>query len=219
MQEPNWEEAFHRVAEGAKVLKKEALNRHDREFDPWYRQARSLLLRYCPVKIPAFDEIRFASDFFLGKSGEAQLDINDRIALVCDLDLALEIFEHAGEIVADELRRKKSRDRIGGGASMQPPVPPQPAAAESFGAQDTPESAPATNADPLLEQLEAMDLSRREKEEAREEIERVIALLKTPDPDWDRVRRTLKFLLDFDKTLALNAVPELLQRYKHHTRR
>lgn len=210
MQEPNWEEAFRQLSEGAKTLKEEALNRHDRDFDPWHRQARSVLLRYCPVKIPAFDEIRFASDFFLGKGGEEQLEINDRIALVCDLDLALEIFEHAREAVADELRRKKSRERIGGGASMPPAAqaeegrPPEPSLPEI---------------DPLLEQLEAMDLTRREKEEAWEEIERVLTLLGKPDPDWDRIRRTLKFLLDFDKTLALDAVPEIIKRYQHHTQR
>lgn len=218
MEQEPWAEAFQNLVKGAATIKADALNRHDRDFAPWHRQARSVLLRYCPVKIPAFDEIRFASDFFLGRNGEDQFDINDRIALVSDIDLALEIFEQARELVQKDERFRKSRERIGGSASIETPDRKPPSPAEN----KTPEPAQVKEAggqDPLLARLQDMDLSQREKDEVREELERVIRILEQPDPDWDRIKRTVKFLLDFDKTLALATVPEILQRYQHPTPR
>ncbi len=213
MEQDAWKESFDRVEEGARSLKEVALNRYDRDFEVWHRQARSVLLRYGAVKIPAFDEIRFASDFFLGKDGDEQKDINDRIALVSDIDLALEIIATVRAQVADELRLKKSRERIGGGASLEHSTSvPTP--------QEPPEALPPDSSlslddfDQLLALVEASDFSRREKEDALEEIERVRQVLTGGNPDWDRIKRTLKFFLDFDKVLALEAIPVILQSYK-----
>ncbi len=213
-------EAFEKINAGAKSLKEVALNRHDRDFDSWQRQARNLLLRYAPVKIPAFDEIRFASDFFLGKPENEQIDINDRIALFSDIDLALDILEAAKAHVIEELRLKKSRERIKGSASLELPKEDKPVSAP-FPNDPTVDASPlASGLDELPAIIEALDnFTRREKEEALEEIDRVRQALDKEHPDWDRVKRTVKFLLDFDKTLALAAVPLILQRYHDLTNR
>ncbi len=214
-----WTEIFDQVADNARALKEVALNRHDRDFDPWHRQARSILLRYAVVKIPAFDEIPFASDFFLGKPDTEQSDINDRIALCSDIDLALDLLEVARRQVVEELRLKKSRERVKGGASFEVPeqaagrTPAEPEALKLTEAS----SQGGLDALPVL--VEASDLTRREKEEALEEIDRVLKALADGNPDWDRIKRTIKFLLDFDKTLALTAVPLILERTQFLTNR
>lgn len=218
MEQDAWKESFDRVEQGAQSLKEVALNRYDRDFDAWHRQARSVLLRYGAVKIPAFDEIRFASDFFLGKGGDEQKDINDRIALVSDIDLALEIMATVRAQVADELRLKKSRERIGGGASLENLTP----AAASEGPPEKMPPDPGLSLDgfdQLSALVEASDYSRREKEDALEEFDRVRQVLTGSNPDWDRIKRTLKFFLDFDKALALEAIPVILQSYKQTTQR
>lgn len=212
--------AFEKINAGAKSLKEVALNRHDRDFDPWQRQARNLLLRYAPVKIPAFDEIRFASDFFLGKPENEQIDINDRIALVSDIELALDILAAAKAHVMEELRLKKSRERIKGGASLEVPEEVNPASTSLPNDQKVVGSQLPSGLDELPAIIEALDdFTRREKEEALEEIDRVRQALDKEHPDWDRVKRTVKFLLDFDKALALTAVPLILKRYHDLTNR
>lgn len=199
--------AFEKVIAEAAVLKKEALNRHDPAFDPWHRRARSVLLQFAPVKIPAFDEIRFASDYFLSKPGEEQLDINDRIALACDLDVAVEIFRQSAAQAEEELRFRKSRERIGGASLEVPAAAPQP-------------GPPAARADldSVRALVDSLDLTPREKEEAQEELRRAREALAAGPPDWDRIKRTIKFLLDFDRTLALQAVPVLLRAFEQNHR-
>ncbi len=220
MDQDAWTEAFNKITEGAHSLKEVALNRHDRDFDIWHRQARNILLRHAPVKIPAFDEIRFASDFFLGKPETDQIDINDRIALHSDVDQALELLEMAKAQVAEELRLKKSRERIKGGASFEYSDPTKPSTSSESGVPSPSQAAlEHEGMDALPGLVEASDLTRREKEEALEEIDRVRQALEQSHPDWDRIKRTVKFLLDFDKTLALAAVPLILKRYHDLTHR
>jgi len=215
-----WTEAFDKITEGANSLKEVALNRHDRDFEVWQRQARNLLLRHAPVKIPAFDEIRFASDFFLGKPDTEQIDINDRIALHSDIDQALELLEMAKGQVVEELRLKKSRERIKGGASFEYPEQTKPSTSSEPEVAPTPQVALIHEGmDGLPGLVEASDLTQREKEEALEEIDRVRQALEQNRPDWDRIKRTIKFLLDFDKSLALTAVPLILKRYHDLTHR
>jgi len=204
-----WKASFEKVLAEADVLKKEALNRHDSAFDPWHRRARSVLLQFAPVKIPAFDEIRFASDYFLSKPGEEQLDINDRIALACDLDLAIEIFRLSAAQVEEDLRFKKRRARIGGASLEAPAAAPQTSPAAQ---------APVPDFEALNALVAALDLTQREKEEAGEELRRARQALLADPPDWDRVKRTVKFLLDFDRTLALKAVPVLLRAFEQNNR-
>ncbi|QPJ60807.1 MAG: hypothetical protein G3M70_02450 [Candidatus Nitronauta litoralis] len=213
-------EAFSKIKTGAQSLKEVAQNRHDRDFDSWQRQSRNLLLRYAPVKIPAFDEIRFASDFFLGKPESEQIDINDRIALISDIDLALEILEAAREHVFEELRLKKSRERIKGGATLELPEECESVSASLQNESKKAENLSSSGLDSLPAIIEGLeDFTRREKEEALEEINRVRQVLDKEHPDWDRVKRTIKFFLDFDKTLALAAVPLILKRYQDLTNR
>ncbi len=206
-----WKPAFRKLVDEAGTLKQEALNRHDPAFDPWHRRARSVLLRYAPVKIPAFDEIRFASDFFLSKPAEEQTEINDRIALACDLDLAVELFQQAEALVDEEWRFQKSRERFrtvtpvvqGGGPAPAASPPPAPASTGGLEA--------------LMDWVRTLDLREEEIQQAVEELERARRALASRPPDWDRLKRTLKFLLDFDQTLARKAVPLLLLEFEQQT--
>lgn len=203
-----WKTAFEKVRADAAEIKNEGLNKHDPAFDPWHRRARSVLLKYAPVKIPAFDEIRFASDFFLSKPGEEQLNINDRVALGCDLDLAVEIFNQSQVLVEEELRFKKSRERFQAAQSMTH--------APETSAVAAPAPVPTADFESLNVLVGSLDLAQREKDEALEELRRAQQALAARPPDWDRIKRTIKFLLDFDRTLALKAVPVLLQGYEQN---
>ena len=90
-------------------LKKEALNRDDTRFEIWHQKAREAVVRYTPLKLPAFDEILFASDFFISKPATERDVINDRIALVSDCNLANQILEEVVlYIKTQESRRRQS---------------------------------------------------------------------------------------------------------------
>ncbi len=98
----NWKTQFDLIVHGAQSIKENCLNQNDEKFAPWHEKARKAIAQYAPKKLPTFDEIRFASDFFLSKSREEQEEINDRIALLSDIDLFLKM----AETIAGDLRKK-----------------------------------------------------------------------------------------------------------------
>ena len=200
----DWNHSFDQVKNEALALQSAAYNRNDKDFAPWHRKARSVLLKYAPVKIPAFDEIRFASDFFLSQPGEKQDTINDSIAISEDLDLAIDLFEQAARKIESDLRYQKRRGDMGK-MTVEPIAESMPVPADA----QTPGT--GTMAD-LRGLLDSLDLTSREKDDALEELERLEKTLASAEPDWDRVKRSIKFLLDFDRTLAIRAVPWILQR-------
>ena len=66
------------------MLKKEALNRDNSRFRSWHSKVREAVPGFTPKKNSAFDEITFASDFFLSKLNAERININDRIDLRSD---------------------------------------------------------------------------------------------------------------------------------------
>ena len=180
---------IHAIIKEAETLKQEALNFCDARFAPWRNRALQCILQRAPVKQPAFEEIRFASDFLLSKPKDEQAGINDRIALACDIDLAIEVLQQVSAL-------EEEKEQLEKGKRLAQPV-----------------AAPQGENASLLELLDSFEFSEREKEEVRMEFERVEAALKQPQPDWDRAKRTIKFLLDFDRNLALRAIPQILSRF------
>lgn len=198
-----WTETLQPLIAEGNTLKASAMNRHDARFSGWHAKARGFVQEFAPKKLPTFDEIRFASDFLLSKSDDEQREINDRIALMSDFDLCFELLEQVAE-VAQEAEKKAKARRL---ATPQPP-------ASQAAASQSPESAPAPAASSgdLRAVVDRMDLSARDKEEIMAEIERVERALSKPQPDWDQIKRVIRFLLDFDRTLAIEAIPLILAR-------
>jgi len=183
--------AIHTIIQEAEILKQEALNFCDARFAPWRIRALQCIQQLAPVKQPTFEEIRFASDFLLSKPEDKQAGINDRIALACDIDLAVEVLRQVIALAEENEQLEK-------GKRLAQPIP-----------------TPAQRAGSLIELLDSFEFSEREKEEVRAEFERVEAALEQPQPDWDRAKRTIKFLLDFDRHLALQAIPQILSRFSN----
>ncbi|MCF8721310.1 hypothetical protein [Nitrospina gracilis] len=197
-----WQETVSQLRNEGEAMKQSAMNRHDARFSGWHLKSRRFVQEFASKKLPAFDEIRFASDFLLSKPEDAQKEINDRIALVSDIDLCFELLEQVVEIAQENTQKEKARKQAG-------PAPAPPAA------EPTPKSAaPPTpdSADELRAVVERMDLSSRDKAEILDEIERVERALSKPQPDWDQIKRVIRFLLDFDRALAVEAIPLILAR-------
>ncbi|CCQ90801.1 hypothetical protein NITGR_390014 [Nitrospina gracilis 3/211] len=192
-----WQETDSRLREEGGALKQSAMNRHDARFSDWHANARAFVQEFAPKKLPAFDEIRFASDFLLSKPEDEQKEINDRIALVSDVDLCFDLLDQVAEIAEESSKKEKARKQAGPASSPSPASAAQPA---------------PVNAQDLRAVVDRMDLSSRDKAEILDEIERVERALSKPQPDWDQIKRVIRFLLDFDRTLAIEAIPLILAR-------
>ncbi len=194
----SWEKKLNTLIQEAEALKADAWNRNDRNFSPWKIKTAQFISEHTPAKKPTFEEIRFASDFFLSKKKEEQNEINDRIALTCDIDLAIEILN----LVADILKDKQLKEKIS--ASSEPikinRVPEEPF---SF-------SGIEFNRTLYIPLIDKLSFNEREKEEIIFELERLEKALQGTNPDWDKAKRTLKFLLDFDRKLAIALIPKIL---------
>ncbi|OGW28814.1 MAG: hypothetical protein A3K09_06835 [Nitrospinae bacterium RIFCSPLOWO2_12_FULL_47_7] len=187
----DWRDIFDQICEGAAVIKESCLNRNEEEFAPWHAMAYNAVALYAPRKLPSFDEIRFASDYFLSKSGQEQEDINDRIALVSDIGLFLKML--AG--ISNELEKTRKFRKPRAAALAVAPNPPQPSEAAL---------------EEVRKRVLSLSISPRDREDVFQEIERVERELVKSDPDWDSIKRTIKFFLDFDRNLALDVVPRIL---------
>ncbi|MGP0628212.1 hypothetical protein ACTRW9_00735 [Nitrospina sp. 32_T5] len=198
-----WQETLSFLRNEGGALKKSAMNRHDARFSDWHAKAQAFVQEFAPKKRPAFDEIRFASDFLLSKPEDEQKEINDRIALVSDIDLCFQLLEQVGETAEENAKKEKARKQAA------PASAPPPAVGHVPQRNATP--APASAGD-LHAVVDRMDLSSRDKAEILDEIERVERALSKPQPDWDQIKRVIRFLLDFDRTLAIEAIPLILAR-------
>lgn len=191
------------VAE-AETIRREALNRDDPRIQVWYEEARKAVLQFAPVKLPAFNEIPFASDYFLSRPAEERKRINDRIALVSDFDLALKLL-----IDVNNLVRRENPATKGEKPPLAPvtawPKPPIPSG-QGTGIH-------ATDLAAVRELAANMGFSSRELDEALAVLDQAGAELAAASPDWDRIKRVVKFLVDFDRKLALAAVPVILSLY------
>lgn len=193
-----WKDDILHIIDEANALKESAMNRHDARFAGWHRRARACIQTLTPKKLPSFDEIRFASDFFLSKPEDTQIEINDRIALVCDLDLCIDLLNQIIEITEDEqLKAKARRQAAPRGSAPAEPESTSPAPSKGRNLRDV---------------VADLDLSSRDRDEVLTEIERVERALANPQPDWDQIRRVIRFLLDFDRRLAIEAIPLILSR-------
>lgn len=179
-----WKSAFDEITTGAEFIKNTCLNRGDVVFVPWHTLARDAVARYAPGKLPSFDEIRFASDYFLSKSQEEQESINDRIALVSDIDLFV-------QMATGVVKNLEKTRRV---------IKPVVSALTSH----------STLTEETRESIRSLSLSPHDKNNILQEIERVERELAKPHPDWDLIKRTIKFLLDFDRKLALDIVPRII---------
>ena len=189
------------------ALKREILNRDDPRFKIWYKSTRDSVNRFTPNKLLAFDEISFASDFFLSKSINERIGINDRIALVSDFELAdqilrfvlLQVKANQDKSHKDFLKPKISTSKPNKRVSLLPKL--------VFDDSET-------GWEELSHLLESGAFADREKVEASAILQNLRKSLSDSDPDWDQMKRGIKFLLEFDRHLAIEAVPFLLLFYK-----
>ena len=181
---------FTQLIQEATALRPSCRNRNDADFIAWHDKARSAVLKHIPVKGPAFEEIRFASDFFISKPLAEQVPINDNIALSCDLDDAVKLFKN----ILRHLEEQESIQKI---QNLGTPWSEEPVDSEF---------------NEIRQHVETSNFSSREKEEVLREIERVEHELSQAQPNWDSVKRSIKFFLDWDRELAVALVPEILNR-------
>lgn len=201
----DWKNKLDEIFRDAHTLMGNCLNRNDEKFAPWYEHARKIVVQYAPQKLPTFDEIRFASDYFLSKNRDEQEEIDDRIALSSDIDL----FQKMVSVIANDLRKKtrqfvKLEDLIHHKEETKPQITQEPVLVKWDPAQ-TPDALNQTR-----KIITSLSFSRRDEAEALQEVDRVEHELGKPRPDWDLIKRSIKFFLDFDRKLAQEAIPLIL---------
>lgn len=195
------------IVEEAESIKNEALNRDDPQFQGWYDQVRSIVIENAPGKLLAFDEIPFASDYFLLKTLEEREEINDRIALVSDIDQALRLMDDITALLEKEAARQKREER-----KKKFKTTPLKKAGQENDAGATPAAMGGWKT--VVEKVGQLNISEQEKEKVLDEIARVEKELTSRHADWDVIKRAIKYFLDFDRELALTAVPVILAAYK-----
>jgi hypothetical protein len=191
---------FEEIIKEGLEFKREIWNCDDPSFDVWHEKAKQAVVQYIPIKLSAFNEIAFASDYFLSKPDYERAEINDRIALVDDFNLVEKLFDFAIETLEKEVRRqrflkfkKNKSEKLN---------------------TDLPSLATVKRFPELLEQAESMRFSNREVGEIKSELERLELEFSQPVPSWDRVKRIVKFFLDYDGEFALLSLPIILEEYK-----
>ena len=194
----DWKTLFDEIIRDAHIFKETCLNRNDTKFPPWHERARKILVQYAPKKLPTFDEIRVAADYFISKNKEEQEDIDDRIALFSDIDL----FQKMASALVHDLR-KKNRNFV----KLEEIVHEDTRSQELVPAKREPSPNDFRQSRELIM---GMSLPRHDAEEALQEIDRVERELGKTRPDWDLIKRSIKFFLDFDRKLAQEAIPLIL---------
>jgi hypothetical protein len=189
------------VVADAETIRNAASNRDDPRIRSWREKAREAVARLAPAKLPAFDEIPFASDYFLSRPETERRRIDDRIALVSDFDAAVKILRD----IAERVRRA--------GVAGDSNNPSSPVAARDGRWE--------RNGAPGLAEVRGlaanMGFPPRDLEEALAALDQAEAGIAAAPPDWDRVKRAVKFLMDFDRALALAAVPAIFSLYARKT--
>jgi hypothetical protein len=194
------QKVFQELIEESLGLKQGAWNCDYPDFVDWHEKAKQAVVQFAPVKIPTFNEILFASDFYLSKPLEERIDINDRIALVDDFNIVENLFNGIIEALGKENARnralsfhqnKKNKTK---NSSLE-------------------DSSKRRFLEPLRKAKE-MKFSSRELEEIESELMRLEIEFDQPIPNWDLIRRTIKFFLDYDSDFALLVLPTILDEYK-----
>lgn len=199
------------IVEEAVSIKNEALNRDDPQFQGWHEQARNIVIENAPGKLLTFDEIPFASDYFLSKSQEEREEINDRIALVSDIDEAIRLMEEVAALLEKEAARQKRQER-----KKVFNIPRPQHSEPGYDAGATPTALIALRR--VYEQVDRLNISAHDKETVLGEVARVEKELALRHPDWDVIKRAVKFFLDYDRELALTAIPLILTSYIRNER-
>ncbi len=191
---------FQELIKEGQELKKGAWNCDYPDFVDWHEKAKQAVVQFAPVKLPTFNEILFASDFYLSKPLEERIDINDRIALVDDFYLVENLFNGIIEALEKENARKRAlsfhenRKNKSSNSSSE-------------------DSSERRFLEPLRKAKE-MQFSTRELEEIENELMRLELEFVQSNPNWDLIKRTIKFFLDYDSDLALLILPIILKEYK-----
>ena len=191
---------FGELIDEIQPLKQEAWNRDHPEFSNWHEKARQAVEQFAPVNLPAFNEILFASDFYLSKPIEERLEINDRIALVDDFNLVEKLFNGIIEALAKEEARKRA---------LSVHEDKEKKSSESFS-----EISSGEKFSGLLKKAKEMQFSSREFKEIESELARLELEFIKPTPNWDLIKRAVKFFLDYDSDFALLALPIIFKEYE-----
>ena len=216
---------FQELLKESPVLKQEAWNCDHPNFSSWRERAKKAVAQFAPMKIPTFSEITFASDFYLSKAIEDRFEINDRIALVDDLNLAEKIFNEIIELLEKETSRKRFR------ALQENKVKALK--------KDFSEVLVHGRFSKILKKAKEMKFSLREIEEISLDSNSIVVeeagnILEnsgiaaitlharttkqgyTGKSNWDLIKRTIKFFLDYDTKLALFVLPLICSEYENN---
>ena len=188
------------LIEDSALIKNESLNRDDPRFPLWHDKVKEAIVQNAPVKRFAFDEIPFASDFFLSKAIADRAVINDRIALVSDLKLAVELLEEI-IVIAEQERIRNNLKSLRCQTHSFEKTPSEGNESSDLGWRK------------MFEKIELSGFSSREKDEVRETLKNLQNISHSSERDWDRFKRGIKFILDFDRSLALEVVPFLIEAF------
>ncbi|GEM_PF-3377122 len=191
---------FQELLEESQELKQKAWNYDHPTFSDWHEKAIKAVAQFAPVKVPAFSEVLFGSDFYFSKAIEDRFEINDRIALVDDLNLAEKIFNEIVELLEKESARKRflalHENKI------------------EKSNKNSSEGSTTGKFSELLKKTKEMRFSSREVEEIEGEIIRLELEFAQPRPNWDLIKRISKFFLDYDAELALFTLPIIFKEYE-----
>jgi hypothetical protein len=191
---------FQDLIKEGQGLKKGAWNCDYPDFVDWHEKAKQAVVQFAPIKLPTFNEILFASDFYLSKSLEERIGINDRIALVDDFNLVENLFIGIIQVLEKENARKRALSAHENRKKKSSKSLP-----ENFSEQRFSE---------LLKKAKEMQFSARELEEIKDELTHLELEFAQPRPNWDLIKRTIKFFLDYDSDFALLILPIILEGYK-----
>lgn len=191
---------FQELIEESQELKQGAWNCDHPDFSDWHEKAKQAVAQFASVKLPAFNEILFASDFYLSKPLEMRIEINDRIALVDDFNLAEKLFNTIIGSLEKENARKRALSLHENKKNKLSEISPQDSSTKIFSE--------------LLEKAKEMQFSTRELEEIKIELARLEIEFVKPTPNWDLVKRTVKFFLDYDSNFAILALPAIFKEYE-----
>lgn len=191
---------FQELIEKGQELKQSAWNCDYPDFSDWHEKAKQAVVQFAPVKLPAFNEILFASDFYLSKPFEERIEINDRIALVDDFNLVEKLFNR----IIEKLEKENDRKRALSFHQKK----------KSELNKNSSEDSSGKRFSEFLKNIKEMPFSSRELEEIESEIIRLELEFAQQRPNWDLIKRTIKFFLDYDSELALLVLPKILKAYE-----
>jgi hypothetical protein len=194
------QKVFQELIEESRRLKQGAWNCDYPDFVDWHEKAKQAVVQFAPIKIPTFNEILFASDFYLSKPLEERIDINDRIALVDDFNLVENLFNG----IIEALGKENARNRALSFHQNK----------KNKSSKSSSENSSMKRFSEPLKKSKDMKFSTRELGEIESELMRLEMEFARPRPNWDLIKRTIKFFLDYDSDFAFLVLPTILEEYK-----